>query len=147
MTQDYRRAHPDASVRQTCQQLGISRSRLYERPAACASIEHREQDTSLRDAIEKLGLAFPGYGYRRVTAQLHRDGWTVNHKRVLTVMHSESLLCRLQRAFRPPAAGSTKAAYPKPTHNMTVTKLDAVGASRSSTGNFSPSPGGPKRTG
>lgn len=85
-----------------------------------------EEDTRLRDAIEKLCLEFPGYGYRRVTAQLHRDGWTVNHKRVLAVMQKESLLCRLQRAFRPPSAGSTKAAYPNLTQQLVAERLDQV---------------------
>ncbi len=108
-----------------CQMLGVSRSWLYEKPA---SMEPSEEDTKLRDAIEMLCLAFPGYGYRRVTAQLHRDGWTVNHKRVLTVMQTESLLCRLQKAFRPPSSGSTRAAYPNLTQDLTVTKLDQVWA-------------------
>ena len=53
----------------------------------------------LRDAIERIVLAFPGYGYRRVTQALQRDGWTVNHKRVLRVMREESLLCQLKRRF------------------------------------------------
>ena len=123
MINEYRQAHPEASVRQMCQMLGVSRSWLYERPA-CA--EPTEDDISLRDAIEKLCLSFPGYGYRRVTAQLHRDGWTVNHKRVLTVMQTESLLYRLQRAFRPPSAGSTKAAYPNLTQQLVVERLDQV---------------------
>ena len=46
-------------------------------------------------------LAFPGYGYRRVTHALARDGWTVNHKRVLRVMREESRLCQLKRRFVP----------------------------------------------
>ena len=33
-------------------------------------------------------------------------------------MQTESLLCRLQRAFRPPSAGSTKAAYPNLTQDV-----------------------------
>ena len=70
MIQDYRQAHPTASVHQM---LGVSRSWLYEKPACTEPIE---ADTSLRDSIERLCLVFPGYGYRRVTAQLHRDGWT-----------------------------------------------------------------------
>ena len=85
-----------------------------------------EEDTKLRDAVERLCLAFPGYGYRRVTAQLHRDGWTINHKRVLKIMQDESLLCRLQRAFRPPSPGSTKVAYPNLTQGLLVTKLDQL---------------------
>ncbi|MEJ7873489.1 MAG: IS3 family transposase [Rubrobacteraceae bacterium] len=57
------------------------------------------RDTALRDAIERVVLAFPGYGYRRVTEALQRDGWDVNHKRVLRVMRQESLLCQLDRRF------------------------------------------------
>lgn len=107
-----------------CQMLGVSRSWLYEKPVMTA--QTTEGDTRLRDAIEKLCLEFPGYGYRRITAQLHRDGWSINHKRVLMVMQKESLLCRLQRAFRPPSAGSTRAAYPNLTQQLVVTKLDQV---------------------
>ena len=54
---------------------------------------------ALRDAIEQIVLAFPGYGYRRVTHALQREGWAVNHKRVLRVMREESLLCQLKRRF------------------------------------------------
>ena len=119
----HRQEHPDASVRLMCQMLNVSRSWLYEKPMAA---EPTQQDTNLRDAIERVCLDFPGYGYRRVTAQLHRDGWGVNHKRVLTVMQNESLLCRLQKAFRPPSAGSTKAAYPNLTQQLVVERLNQV---------------------
>ena len=110
-------------MRLMCQRLGVSRSWLYEKPT-CAG--PTEEETSLRDAIERLCLDFPGYGYRRVTAQLHRNGWTVNHKRVLTVMQNESLLCRLQKAFRPPSSGSTKTAYPNLTQHLVAERLDQV---------------------
>jgi putative transposase len=49
-----------------------------------------EEAVALRDAIEQLILDFPGYGYRRVTHALQRDGWKVNHKRVLRIMREES---------------------------------------------------------
>ena len=45
-------------------------------------------------------LEFPGYGYRRVTKELYRRGWAVNHKRFLRVMRQESLLCQIKRRFR-----------------------------------------------
>jgi len=54
---------------------------------------------ALRDAIERLMLDFPGYGYRRVTHALQRAGWKVNHKRVHRIMREESLLCHLKRQF------------------------------------------------
>jgi len=37
--------------------------------------------------IDKIYTEFPYYGYRRITKQLHRDGYEVNHKRVLGLMH------------------------------------------------------------
>jgi hypothetical protein len=57
---DYRREHPQASVQQMCRMLGVSRSWLYEKPTP---LEPTEEDTSLRNAIERLCLSFPGYGY------------------------------------------------------------------------------------
>ena len=34
-----------------------------------------------------------------MTAELHRQHWTVNHKRVLRIMRTEALLCQLQRSW------------------------------------------------
>lgn len=90
--------HPSLSIQQLCRLLGVSRSWFYD--------HHAQPDSdpdalALRDAIEAITLDFPGYGYRRVTAQLHRDGWLVNHKRVLRIMREEALLCQLKRRFIP----------------------------------------------
>jgi len=87
---------PDVSIRALCELAGISRSWFYARPDAPS-----EEAIALRDAIEDITLAFPGYGYRRVTHALARDGWCVNHKRVLRIMREESLLCQLRRRFVP----------------------------------------------
>lgn len=87
---------PTLSRRRLCRLLGVSRSWYYARPSA---EEQAEQDVNLRDAIERVTLEFPGYGYRRVTHALQRDGWSVNHKRVLRVMRQESLLCQLKQRF------------------------------------------------
>lgn len=81
------------SVRQLCALLGVNRSWFY---AVLASAEEAD-DTALRDRIEEIVLEFPGYGYRRVTATLHREAWDVNHKRVLRIMREESLRCQLKR--------------------------------------------------
>jgi len=89
-------AFPEVSVRRLCALLGLSRSWWHERARP------REPDAAavmLRDAIEGIVLEFPGYGYRRVTHALRREGWTINTKRVLRVMREESLLCQLKRRF------------------------------------------------
>ncbi len=93
MIADARMAYPDLSIRQLCALVGAGRTWWYTHPAADA------RDTALRDAIERIVLEFPGYGYRRVTKALQRDGWEVNHKRVLRVMREEALLCQLERRF------------------------------------------------
>jgi putative transposase len=91
-------AYPECAIQPLCALLGVSRSWFYAR---------RDQpvrdsgDVALRAAIEAITLEFPGYGYRRVTKQLQREDWTVNHKRVLRIMREESLLCQLQRRFIP----------------------------------------------
>lgn len=87
---------PSLSVRQLCELLSVSRSWLYGRPHQPTQAE---RDVALRDAIERIVLEFPGYGYRRVTAELHRQKWEVNHKRVLRIMRAEALLCQLQRSW------------------------------------------------
>lgn len=91
-----RRAYPDQSIRALCALLGINRAGFYRQPR-----EPGPQEVALRDAIEWIVLQFPGYGYRRVTQALKRDGWAINHKRVLRVMREEALLCQLKRRFVP----------------------------------------------
>ncbi len=91
---------PSLSVRHLCALLDVNRGWYY----ACPIVEREEDETEavrLREAIERIVLAFPGYGYRRVTRALAREGWPVNHKRVLRVMREESLLCHLKRRFMP----------------------------------------------
>jgi transposase InsO family protein len=88
---------PDLSLRQLCPLLRLSRSGVY------ASRQAPSGDTAeavaLRDAIERIVLECPGYGYRRVLHQLRRQGWVINGKRVLRVMREEALLCQLKRHF------------------------------------------------
>lgn len=76
---------------------GLSRSTYYSR--AKRGIEKAKADADLRDRLEELALLFPRYGYRRMTAQLHREGWRVNHKRVLRLMRESDLLCKIKRRF------------------------------------------------
>jgi transposase InsO family protein len=92
-----REAHPDLSIRRLCALLGINRAWYYRQQRE--DLAAAEGETRLRDAIERLVLAFPGYGYRRVAKALQREGWDINHKRVLRVMRQESLLCHLKRRF------------------------------------------------
>ncbi len=78
-----------------CIALGISRATLYRRRGQPA-----EADTEVRDAIQRIALEMPCYGYRRITAELRRRSFKVNHKAVLRLMREDNLLClRRKRAF------------------------------------------------
>ena len=70
MIEQVREEHPQMSVERLCELMGVSRSWYYERLSA----GNKTKDVELRDAIERIVLEFPGYGYRRVTAALRREG-------------------------------------------------------------------------
>lgn len=117
-------ASPPLSVRQLCALLDVNRAWYY----ACPSLGAVSDDTEaicLRDGIERIVLDFPGYGYRRVTHALAREGWRVNHKRVLRVMREESLLCHLKRRFVPTTdSGHDWRTYPNLMKGMTFDAPD-----------------------
>jgi putative transposase len=46
---------------------------------------------ALRRRLRELALARPRFGYRRLTVLLRREGWKVNHKRVLRLYRLEVL--------------------------------------------------------
>ena len=63
-------APPELPLTRACALLGISRSGHYQARKPADQTARAEAAVRLRDRIEALCLAFPGYGYRRVTAQL-----------------------------------------------------------------------------
>src|ERR1700694_1690318 len=75
---------------------GISRSGCYRwrMPPPSFPVE-----MELRDAMQQVALEFPAYGYRRITFELNRRGFAVNHKRVLRLMREDNLLCLRHRSF------------------------------------------------
>lgn len=84
---------PVASVFES---LALSRATHCRIEAKTAS---SDPDIQLRDYIQRLALQWPCYGYRRITAQLHRQGVEANHKRVLRLMREDNLLCLRKRSF------------------------------------------------
>ncbi len=88
--------YPHLSIVHLCELLAVSRSWYYEQNDQA---DPASQDIALRDEIERIILEYAGYGYRRVTHELSRRGWQVNHKRVLRIMREESLLCHLKKRF------------------------------------------------
>jgi len=78
------------SVMAVCKELSIPRSTFYYRAKM-------RDESELKAAIEQVCAAWPTYGYRRVTQQLKREGWQVNHKRVSRLMREMGLQARPRR--------------------------------------------------
>ena len=58
-----------------------------------------KDELELRSQIQTIALEMRAYGYRPITAELHRRGFKANHKRVLRLLREDNLLCLRQRAF------------------------------------------------
>lgn len=81
--------------------LGINRSGYYKWLNKTSSdSEQVEREMKVRDEIQRIAVEFPGYGYRRVTVELHNRGYSVNHKKVLRLMKEDNLLC-VKKQFKP----------------------------------------------
>ena len=79
-----------------CELAQVSRAGFYRWRRVVAPVAG---DMELRDEIQRIALEFPYYGWRRVTAELRRRGWSVNHKRVRRIMREDNLLCLRRRKF------------------------------------------------
>jgi transposase InsO family protein len=92
------RPQGELTVERMCVLAGVSRAGYYRRWRASAP---RQEETTVRDAIQRVVLVNRRYGYRRIAAQLRRDGFVVNHKGVLRLMRQDNLLCLRERPFVP----------------------------------------------
>lgn len=59
--------------------------------------QYRQDDPALIDEIAFYHEHYPDMGYRRVTTELQRLGWDINHKRVLRIMQEHAWQCTLYR--------------------------------------------------
>lgn len=80
-----------------CTLAGLSRASYYRRsrPQAPESDRNVPVLSEIRGICEEM----PRYGSPRVTAELRRRGFRVNHKRVSRLMRKANLHCRRKRRF------------------------------------------------
>jgi len=84
------------TVERMCALAGVSRSGFYRFPP---NPPGPDRNMKLRDALQRVALEFPSYGWPRMTAELRRRGWAVNHKRVYRLMRQDNLLRLRRRKF------------------------------------------------
>ena len=103
-----------------CEVLDYARSTYYHTAKPTP-------DDALRAAIREVAGQWPRYGYRRVTAQLRRQGWPVNRKRIQRVMR----LMDLPRKTKAKKRRTTNSEHPFPRYpnlveHLPVTRPDQV---------------------
>jgi len=81
-------------VTMACEVLGVSRSSYYYQPVEAPD------EAKLKGAIKETAAEWPTYGYRRITEQLRRGEWVVNHKRVQRLMRLMGLQAQIKRKKR-----------------------------------------------
>ncbi len=106
--------------------MRLPRSTFYYRYKG-KSLDKLQEDMDIEDEIERICLEFPRYGYRRVTKQLQREDWRVNHKRVLRIMRENDLLCRMRkRKVRTTNSEHSQPVFPNLIKDLAVTSLNQV---------------------
>ncbi len=117
---------PHYSKRLLCRTLNFNRSSFYDHKKRVDAAE-KKSDVEVIDALKAIALKRPYYGYRRITHQLKRQGFNVNHKYVYSIMRKEGLLCRRKRkTIKTTDSNHAKHIYPNLTPKVKVTNINQL---------------------
>jgi transposase InsO family protein len=81
-------------IKVACEVLDVARSSYYYQ------LIESPDEAKLRGAIKETAAEWPTYGYRRITEQLRRGEWVVNHKRVQRLMRLMDIQAQIKRKKR-----------------------------------------------
>jgi putative transposase len=110
-------AFPSSSARRACRLAALSRSRWQYRSV-------RGDDSGLRARLRELATAKPRWGYQQLHILLRREGYVVNHKRVLRLYREEGLAVTRRR--RKKHVALARVPRPKPTARTERWSMDFV---------------------
>jgi putative transposase len=97
--------------------MNLPHSTYYHKPK-----NKPDDDPQLINRIEAIIEEFSGYGYRRVTRELHRRGTPSNHKKVLRIMRERGLIRKPKRRWiRTTNSNHPHRIYPNLLRNLVVT--------------------------
>jgi putative transposase len=84
------------TIESACEAAQVSRVGFYRHYQEHAP---RQAETQLRDSIQRIALAHRCYGYRRVVAELRKEGLVVNQKRARRILREDNLLSLRRRRY------------------------------------------------
>jgi putative transposase len=113
---------PPYPVRVVCAVLDLPRSSFYYQPAPPAA-----GDDTLRAVLARLAGEWPTYGYRRLTAQLRREGLIANSKRVRRLLAALGLVAQpVRRKVRTTNSDHPFPRYPNLVQGRRATYPDEI---------------------
>lgn len=105
------------SVRRICRLVGLSRSRWHYRA-------RRADDAEWRARLKAAAAEKPQWGYELLHWKLPRQGWVINHKKVLRLYREEGLALVRQR--RRKRVASVRVPLPAPVSRTERWSMDFV---------------------
>ncbi len=115
----------ERSPTQLGEAVGLSRATIWRQLRQPRT--SNEDELELRSQIQTIALEMRAYGYRPITAELHRRDVKVNHKRVLRLLREDNLLCLRQRAFvRTTDSRHNLVVYPNLTRELVLSNINQL---------------------
>jgi putative transposase len=104
--------------------MNLPRCGYYYKPK---SQEISPEDKAIIARIEEIAEDFATYGYRKITAQLRRDGIVVNRKKVQRIMRERGLFARkTRRSVKTTDSNHSYPIYPNLIKGLKVTEVNQV---------------------
>ena len=112
------------AIREMCEAARVSRASYYR---SWKKREPKQEQMALQDAIQRLALKDRHRGYRPIGRLLKREGWVVNHKRVLRMMRKDNLLSiRRHRFIATTDSQHTWRVYPNLGRHMVLSGINQL---------------------
>src|ERR1700726_2069869 len=120
------KAEKSLTVGRMVKLAGVSRAGFYRFDEEVPG-QRPDRDMDLRGTIQRIALEWPVYGRPRINAELRRQGWTVNPKRVGRLMREDNLLCVRKRKFVVTTdSGHSRKVYPNLAGQMSLTGVNQL---------------------
>jgi transposase InsO family protein len=104
--------------------MNLPRTSYYYKPKPR---EISPEDQAIIARIEEVAEDFATYGYRKITAQLRRDGIVVNRKKVQRIMREKGLFAKkTQRFVKTTDSNHSYPVYPNLIKDLNVTDVNQV---------------------
>jgi putative transposase len=104
--------------------MNLPRSSYYYKPKPR---EISPEDQAIINRIEEVAEDFVTYGYRKITAQLKRDGIVINRKKVQRIMRERGLFAKKTRQFvKTTNSNHPYPVYPNLIKDLKVTDVNQV---------------------